>query len=72
MGVIFALYGLTLNFNSIPLVAMLVNISDEDNHPQLISIIWSMLTGGIIVGAIVSLKLFNNPDIYGNAIVYYD
>ena len=72
LGVIFALYGLALSFSSTPFAAMLVDISDEDNRSQLISIVWSMLMLGIIVGAIVSSKLLNSPDICGNAVLSYD
>ncbi|WGT68204.1 BCD family MFS transporter [cyanobacterium endosymbiont of Epithemia clementina EcSB] len=72
LGVIFALYGLALSFSSTPFAAMLVDISDEDNRSQLISIVWSMLMVGIIVGAIVSSKLLNSPDICGNIVLSYD
>jgi BCD family chlorophyll transporter-like MFS transporter len=72
LGVIFALYGLALSFSSTPFAAMLVDISDEDNRSQLISIVWSMLIVGIIVGAIISLKLLNSPNICGNAILSHN
>ncbi len=72
LGVIFALYGLALSFSGTPFAAMLVDISDEDNRSQLISIVWSMLMVGIVVGAIVSSNLLNSPDICGDAILSYD
>ncbi|WP_267383039.1 BCD family MFS transporter [Cyanobacterium sp. uoEpiScrs1] len=71
LGIIFALYGLALSLSSTPFAAMLVDISDEDNRSQLISIVWSMLMVGIVVGAIVSSKLLNSPDICGNAVFSY-
>ncbi len=57
LAAIFALYGLALSMSSTPFAALLVDISDDDNRPKLVSIVWSMLMVGIIIGAIVSSGL---------------
>jgi BCD family chlorophyll transporter-like MFS transporter len=53
LALIFAGYGLALSASSTPFAALLVDISDEENRPRLVSIVWSMLTVGIVVGAIL-------------------
>ncbi|HBB34395.1 MAG TPA: MFS transporter [Cyanobacteria bacterium UBA8803] len=72
LALIYALYGLALSASSTPFAALLVDISDEDNRSQLIGIVWSMLMVGIVVGAIVSSKLLERPEICGTAILAYD
>ena len=72
LSLIFALYGLALSASSTPFVALLVDISDEDNRSQLIGIVWSMLMVGIVVGAILSSKLLATPDICGADILTYE
>ncbi|KOR35149.1 MULTISPECIES: BCD family MFS transporter [Planktothricoides] len=57
LAAIFALYGLALSMSSTPFAALLVDISDDDNRSKLVSIVWSMLMVGIIIGAIVSSGL---------------
>lgn len=54
LAAMFALYGLTLSMSSTPFAALLVDISDDDHRSKLVSIVWSMLMVGIIIGAIVS------------------
>ncbi|GBF81022.1 hypothetical protein AsFPU1_2431 [Aphanothece sacrum FPU1] len=72
LGLVFALYGLGLSASSTPFAALLVDVSDEDNRSQLVGIVWSMLMVGIVVGAIISSKLLNTPEICGTAILSYD
>lgn len=72
LALIFALYGLALSASSTPFAAMLVDVSDDDNRSQLVGIVWSMLMVGIIIGAIVSGKLLDQPEICGAAILSYD
>ncbi|BFM39318.1 BCD family MFS transporter [Synechocystis sp. LKSZ1] len=72
LGVVFGGYGLSLSMSSTPFAALLVDVSDEDNRSQLVGIVWSMLMVGIVVGAIVSSKLLNTPNICGQAILTYD
>jgi len=50
----FGVYGLALSASSTPFAALLVDITDEDNRSKLVSIVWSMLMVGIIIGAITS------------------
>ncbi|MGL5032608.1 MAG: BCD family MFS transporter, partial [Microcystaceae cyanobacterium] len=72
LAVVFAGYGLALSASSTPFAAMLVDVSDEDNRSQLIGIVWSMLMVGIVIGAIISSKLLDSPNICGEAILNYD
>ncbi|MBR8826557.1 MAG: BCD family MFS transporter [Gomphosphaeria aponina SAG 52.96 = DSM 107014] len=69
LALIFAFYGLALSASSTPFAAMLVDVSDEDNRSQLVAIVWSMLMVGIVVGAIISSKLLDTPEICGAAIL---
>ncbi|MFM7574784.1 MAG: PucC family protein, partial [Snowella sp.] len=72
LAMVFAGYGLALSASSTPFAALLVDVSDEDNRSQLVSIVWSMLMVGIVLGAIVGSKLLDSPDICGKAILSYD
>ncbi|MEB3311982.1 MAG: BCD family MFS transporter [Snowella sp.] len=72
LAAVFAGYGLALSASSTPFAALLVDVSDEDNRSKLVGIVWSMLMVGIVIGAIVSSRLLNTPDICGNAILSYD
>jgi len=57
LGLVFALYGLALSASTTAFPALLVDVSDEDNRSKLVSIVWSMLIVGVVVGAIVSSSL---------------
>ncbi|MFB2893721.1 BCD family MFS transporter [Aerosakkonemataceae cyanobacterium BLCC-F50] len=59
LALIFALYGLALSMSSTPFAALLVDVSEEDNRSKIVSIVWSMLMVGIIVGAILGGSLLN-------------
>lgn len=59
LALIFALYGIAISASSTPFVALLVDISDEDNRSKIVGIVWSMLMVGIIIGAITSSGLLN-------------
>jgi MFS transporter, BCD family, chlorophyll transporter len=72
LAAIFACYGLALSASSTPFVALLVDVSDDDNRSQLIGIVWSMLMVGIVVGAIISSRLLDTPTICGADILAYD
>lgn len=52
LGIILAGYGLALSCSSTPFTALLVDISDEDNRSKIVSIVWSMLMVGIVIGGI--------------------
>ncbi|NET57252.1 MAG: BCD family MFS transporter [Symploca sp. SIO2E6] len=72
LAMMFACYGLALSASSTPFAALLVDVSDDDNRSQLVGIVWSMLMIGIVVGAIISSKLLETPEICGAAILSYD
>jgi len=69
LGVVFAAYGVALSLSATPFAALLVDVSDEDNRSKLVSIVWSMLMVGIVVGAIVSSRLLDTPEICGQALL---
>jgi MFS transporter, BCD family, chlorophyll transporter len=64
LAFMFALYGLCIGVSSTPFMALLVDISDENNRSKVVGIVWSMLMVGIVVGAIVSQKMLEGltPD----------
>jgi MFS transporter, BCD family, chlorophyll transporter len=72
LALVFALYGLALSASSTPFTALLVDVSDDDNRSQLIGIVWSMLMVGIVVGAIISSRLLDTPEICGTDILVYE
>jgi BCD family chlorophyll transporter-like MFS transporter len=72
LALVFAGYGVALSASSTPFAALLVDVSDEDNRSRLVGIVWSMLMVGIVIGAIVSSRLLNSPNICGDAILTYD
>ncbi|MEG3438828.1 BCD family MFS transporter [Pannus brasiliensis CCIBt3594] len=72
VAAVFALYGLALSASSTPFAALLVDVSDEENRSKLVGIVWSMLMVGIVVGAIVSSRLLDSPNICGAEILTYD
>lgn len=69
LALIFAGYGLALSASSTPFTALLFDVSDEDNRSKLISIVWSMLMVGIVIGAIISSKILHRPELCGAEIL---
>ena len=57
LALMFGLYGLCISASSTPFMAMLVDISDEENRSKIVGIVWSMLMVGIVIGAIVGQKM---------------
>ena len=53
LAVVFLLYGIAISASSTPFAALLVDVSTEKQRPVLVSIVWSMLMVGIVVGAIL-------------------
>lgn len=49
---LFALYGVAISSASTPYLALVIDLTDEEERPKVVGIIWCMLTVGIIVGAI--------------------
>lgn len=72
LGLVFACYGLALSASSTPFAALLIDVSDDDQRSKVIGIVWSMLMVGIVLGAILSSRLLNTPEICGAAIVDYN
>lgn len=62
LAIVFALYGLALSSSSTPFAALLVDVSDEDDRPKLVGVVWSMLMVGIVIGAIVFSVLTKRLD----------
>jgi BCD family chlorophyll transporter-like MFS transporter len=60
LGLIFVGYGFALSCSSTPFVALLVDISEENERSKLVSIVWSMLMVGIVIGAIVTGIMLKN------------
>ncbi|MEB3278527.1 MAG: BCD family MFS transporter [Lyngbya sp.] len=72
LALVFAVYGLALSASSTPFAALLFDVSDEDNRSKLVSIVWSMLMVGIVIGAIISSKILNRPEVCGADILSYN
>ncbi|NJK35447.1 MAG: BCD family MFS transporter [Oscillatoriales cyanobacterium SM2_2_1] len=71
-GGLFGLYGVALSMSSTPFAALLVDVSDEAERPQLIGVVWSMLMVGIVLGAIISAQIIQRPELCGTQILTYD
>ncbi|MFZ9736717.1 MAG: BCD family MFS transporter [Prochlorotrichaceae cyanobacterium] len=54
LGAIFVGYGFSLSCSSTPFAALLVDVSEEHERSKLVSIVWSMLMVGIVIGAILT------------------
>jgi len=54
LTLVFLLYGVAISASSTPFAALLVDVSTPRQRPQLVSIVWSMLTVGIVAGAILT------------------
>jgi MFS transporter, BCD family, chlorophyll transporter len=52
LAVIFGLYGISVSASSTPFATLLVDVTDEQDRPRIVSIDWSMLLVGVIIGAI--------------------
>ncbi|WP_320677410.1 BCD family MFS transporter [Prochlorococcus sp. MIT 1300] len=50
---LFALYGLAISMATTPYLALVIDLTTEEERPRAIGIIWCMLTVGIIAGAII-------------------
>ncbi|MEN9239411.1 MAG: BCD family MFS transporter [Thermostichales cyanobacterium SZTDM-1c_bins_54] len=72
LGGLFGGYGLCLSLSSTPFAALLVDITDEDDRPRLIGVVWSMLMVGIVIGAILSSRLLDTPEVCGAALATFD
>ena len=52
LGTIFGLYGISVSASSTPFATLLVDVTDERDRSKIVSIDWSMLLVGVIIGAI--------------------
>ncbi len=52
LGLILGIYGLAVSSSSTPFTALLVDVSEEKERSKLVSIVWSMLMVGIVIGGI--------------------
>ena len=62
LGLMFAFYGLAVSFSSTPFTAMLVDISEEDNRSKIVTVVWSMLMVGIVLGGITGKVLLRKVE----------
>jgi BCD family chlorophyll transporter-like MFS transporter len=71
---LFALYGLAVSLASTPYLALVIDRTSESERPRAVGIIWSMLTVGIVIGAIaiqVSLRSLDgvrDPELLRNGL----
>ena len=56
LAMVFMAYGVALSASSTPFAALLVDVSSERQRPALVSVVWSMLTVGIVAGAILASR----------------
>ncbi len=49
---LFALYGLAVSLATTPYLALVIDLTSEEERPRAVGVIWAMLTIGIVIGAI--------------------
>jgi MFS transporter, BCD family, chlorophyll transporter len=62
---LFALYGLAISLATTPYLALVIDRTSEQERPRAVSIIWCMLTVGIVIGAVaigLSLRSLDGVD----------
>ena len=52
LALVFAGYGLAVNFGSVPFATLLVDVSEEEERGKITAIAWSLLMVGIVFGAV--------------------
>lgn len=57
LGAVFAAYGVAISCSSTPFVALLVDVSEEEERSKVVGIVWSMLMVGIVIGAITTAAM---------------
>ncbi len=71
---LFALYGLAVSLASTPYLALVIDRTSESERPRAVGLIWSMLTVGIVIGAIAiqislrSLDGVRDPELLRNGL----
>ncbi|MBC6417777.1 MAG: BCD family MFS transporter, partial [Prochloron sp. SP5CPC1] len=66
LGFIFVLYGLAIASCSTPFTALLVDISEPDNRSKIVTVVWSMLMVGIVIGAITGKIVLKKAQLGAN------
>jgi MFS transporter, BCD family, chlorophyll transporter len=56
LALVFLLYGTAISASSTPFAALLVDVTSERERSPLVSVVWSMLTVGIVAGAILGSR----------------
>ena len=51
---LFALYGLAISMATTPYLALVIDLTDEQERPRAVGLIWCLLTVGIVAGAIAT------------------
>lgn len=59
---LFALYGLAISMASTPYLALVIDRTSEQERPRAVGMIWSLLTVGIVVGAIATALALRGLD----------
>lgn len=67
LALIMTIYGLAVSSSSTPFTALLVDISESERRSKLVSVVWSMLMVGIVVGGITGSVVFKRIEVDGIA-----
>ena len=51
---LFALYGLSVSLATTPYLALVIDLTEEEERPRAVGLIWCLLTVGIVAGAIAT------------------
>lgn len=51
---LFALYGLAVSMATTPYLALVIDLTEEQERPRAVGLIWCLLTVGIVIGAIAT------------------
>ncbi|WP_019504638.1 BCD family MFS transporter [Pleurocapsa sp. PCC 7319] len=67
LALIMTIYGLAVSSSSTPFTALLVDISESERRSKLVSVVWSMLMVGIVIGGITGSVVFKRIEVDGVA-----
>jgi len=60
LTLLFLAYGTAISASATPFAALLVDVTEERERPVLVSIVWTMLTVGIVVGAVLASRFLGS------------
>jgi BCD family chlorophyll transporter-like MFS transporter len=60
LTLLFLAYGMAIAASATPFAALLVDVTEERERPVLVSIVWTMLTVGIVVGAVLASRFLGS------------